>query len=524
MPQKIGKKTATPPPKLALGGRKSPPVEESSSESINKIIREHTQGPTIQTHGNVLNISHDSTKLSTLFDNIQDSRSSSPDAESTPRPLCVLKGRKSFLSLNSGIPPRTTTPTPTPQGFRPKSTVQSPDGNSKGFNIPAPRQSSPAGSILKLRLASPKLRVLPPVNPPSPRGNLQLVDDKPNPVEIRFSLGTGLRHSQASNVDLTRQNTMSSASTVTSSNSIMARSSVSHWMNWRQRSISDGPSVKARSILVDKGPSRDIKVVQQSKVYESMRHVESELPTPTNSISPRVRRRASSARPGLFSLEQGISSLKFTRPLTPRPPNMTNIEYSGSSKVDSIGKSGVFSKVLCSIQDMSPLSRNRVPTMSTSTTTKDHSLRLSSELRVAEATTTQVEPAMSRRGSLSQQPVPVEALKSKGTTKVRGALGSIRRRFGSVSERTLRITEGNAPSMMPNTVRPHFQKEWVSPPILQLQLDIHSESSREHVEGGREIWICIEVEGRISNFQSPPGRLLCDGDPRGLDVAIVLDL
>lgn len=162
-------------------------------------------------------------------------------------------------------------------------------------------------------------------------------------------------------------------------------------------------------------------MVQPSIVYESMRHVESELPTPTNSISPRVLRRASSARPGLFSLEQGISSLKFTRPLTPRPSAMTNIEGSGSTKVDTIGKSGVFSKVLCSIQDMSPLSRNRLPTMST--TTRDHSLRLSSEVRVAEATTTEVEPAMSRRGSLSQQPVSVEALKSKGTTKVRGALG-----------------------------------------------------------------------------------------------------
>jgi len=301
----------------------------------------------------------------------------------------------------------------------------------------------------------------------------------------------------------------------------MARSSVSHWMNWRQRSISDGPSVKARSILLDKGPSRAIKVVQPSIIYESMRHVESELPTPMNSISPRMLRRASSAGPGFFSLEQGISSLKFTRPLTPRPPTLTNIEGSGYVKVDSIGKSGVFSKVLCSIQDMSPLSGNRVLAMGT--TTKSSSLRQSSEGRVAEATT-QVEPAMSRRGSLSERPVPAETLKSKGTIKARGALGSIRRRFGSISGGTLKITEEDAATLMPNTVRPHLQKEWISPPILQLQLDIHSESSREHVEGGREIWICIEVEGRISNFQESPGSLLCDGDPRGLDVAIVLDL
>ena len=279
--------------------------------------------------------------------------------------------------------------------------------------------------------------------------------------------------------------------------------------------------------MLDKGPSRAIKVVQPSIIYESMRHVESEIevPTPVDSISPRMLRRASSAGPGFFSLEQGISSLKFARPLTPRPPTLTNIEGSGHGyvKVDSVGKSGVFSKVLCSIQDMSPLSGNRVLGVGT-TAMKNHSLRQSSESRMAEATT-QAEPTMSRRVSLSERPELAETstLKSKGTLKARGALGSIRRRFGSVSERTLKNTK-DAPGLIPKNFQPHLQKEWVSPPILQLQLDIHSESSREHIEGGRDIWICIEVEGGISSFQESPEKLLWDGDPRGLDVAIVLDL
>jgi len=523
MPNKVRTKTVTPPPKLALGEKKGPSVEECSSGSIEKIAREHTRGPATQTQGNVSNMSQASNRISALFDSMQDnprSRSTSPDLESTPRPLRVLKGRKSFLSLNSGVSSRTTTPTP--HGFRPKT---SPDRKPKGSNMLDPRQSPPARSFLGLRLSSPKPRVLYPANQPLPRGNLQVIEPqtaKPKPTEARFSLGPGLRLPQASNADLTRQNTMSSASTETSSNSIKARSSVSHWMNWRQRSISDspGPGVKARSMLLDEGPSRAIKVAQPSIIYESMRHVESKLPTPASSISHRMPRRASSAGPG-FLLEQGVSGLKFTGPLTPRPPTLTNIESSGYAKVGSVGKSGILSKVLCSIPDISPLSGNQ--DLAVSTTTKYHSLRQSSEGKVAEATA-HVEPTMSRRGSLSERPAPAETLKSKGTLKARSALGSIRRRFGSVSERTLKTTEEEAPTLMPNIVQPHFQKEWIPPPILQLQLDIHSESSREHIEGGREIWICIEVEGRISNFQESSRNLLCDRDPRGLDVAIVLDL
>ena len=72
--------------------------------------------------------------------------------------------------------------------------------------------------------------------------------------------------------------------------------------------------------------------------------------------------------------------------------------------------------------------------------------------------------------------------------------------------------------------QPCKKKAWAPPPILRAQLNVHSESTREHVEGGREIWVCIEVEGRVNNLRRSTEDTLCEGSHKGMDIAIILDL
>lgn len=522
MPKKIRRKTATPPPKPVIGGviggQRSPLDNKSTSGSgsIDTLITGNMQQSTIVSPDSVQGTTQSSNRISTWFDNMQNnsrSRSSSPDMESTPRPLHVLKGRKSFLSLHPAIPPRSSTPTP--QGFRRKSGSQPQTGPSKGVTTAVARQSPPSRLFLGLRLTSPKPRVLSPVNKTlASCSNMQSVGPKPvehKPTEARIPHGTALKLPQLSEIDISQQMTNSSATINASSNSFMARSTVSHWMNWRQRSISDGPSIKTRTALIDRVPSRAVQVVHPSVIYESMRHVGSELATPAQTIHPtRKLRHALSIGPSLLSLGQGVPSLMPNRPLTPRPTTLNNIEGPKSKRVEIGEKGGVLSKVLCSIQDMSPLNGNRARGTISTTRSARQPMEAGGEASFIEECL-----AIAGRDSLAEPPLPLERTKSKSSFRARGALGSIRRRFGSGSVKNSGVPEKEISNIVERSC---YKNAWNTSPVLKCQLNIHSESTREHVEGGTEFWVCIEVEGRVTNFQT------CERNLKGMDIAIVLDL
>lgn len=522
MPKKIRKRTSTPPPSQAIKSSKISStherMSESTSSSTDEIIRiENSQ--VLRTSSIPLN-SNPPNRLSAWFDNIQKrppSRSPSPDLETTPRPLRVLKSRKSLLTL--GGSPRSRTPTP--QKFRRKSMVQSPEGQTRGeSNSIGLQPSPPTKSFLGLRL-SPKPRVQSPGNLPVSTTNLPSIETQlaeSRPAEVRFSIDPTPKVQQT---ELSRQMTKSSASTATSSNSFLALSNFSQLINWKQRSLSDGPTTNIRSVLVDKGPSRAVQVIHPSIIYKSMRHVESELSSPVQSVlRSKKLRRASSAGPGYLSLavEPGVSaSSKSARPLTPRPPTLSNID-SKNTRLEMTGRTGVFSKVLCSIQDMSPQVNRRYSTVHSSLSNS----RPPSETKLDD-TPTKRGTVKSIPKSPAELPLPSGGTKGKGVLRARGALGSIRKRFGSGSVKSLKMNvEGNQ-TIVP-IAQPSRKKEWITPFILKAQLDIHSESTREHVDGGKEFWVCIEVEGKVSNFQRVHPTALCEDELGGLDIAMILDL
>lgn len=114
--------------------------------------------------------------------------------------------------------------------------------------------------------------------------------------------------------------------------------------------------------------------------------------------------------------------------------------------------------------------------------------------------------------------------KSKGGSRGRGALGSIRKRFGSGSIKKRFPEDHISESQKSTTLQASKRKAWAPPPILRAQLDIHSESTREHVEGGREILVCIDVEGKVNHLRRATEDTLCEGSHKGMDIAIILDL
>lgn len=511
MPKKIKKKTHTPPPKkLSLGLRlhRAPPLETSSSESSSQDNSKERPtrsitSPTLQPHN----------RISAWFDNMQPSvrsQASSPDLEATPRPLRVLKGRKSFLKLDIGLPSRAGPPTPQPQPFRRVSGTLISDGSTHVSD-----STPPTRSFLGLRLSSPKPHIPPPLNLLGPT-----IPESKRPVDVRFSLGNILRGPLPSEIDLSRQVTEASDGTTGSSSSLLALTNVSQWISWKQRSSSDGSNLKTHSHLIDRGPSRTVNIVHPSTVYGSMRHVEAELAPAINPTSRQIsyRRRATSAGPGYLPFDSAVSSIGIARPLTPRPTTLSNIGVSRAAQIG--GKPGVFSKVLCSVQDMSPLSGSRFAgTVSVDETPIKFSGNEANNNNTASV------PGSLRKGDSSERSKPLDISKGKGSFRARGTLGSIRRRFGSASAKTLEMAEENVQLIQQeNNTLPNGIKRWAHPPILKLQLGIRSESSREHVQGGKEIWACIEIEGRVSDPRSSSVDMCCERSRRGLDIAIILDL
>ena len=520
MPKEIREKTATPPPRLISSSCERPPIERSNDGPDSRLDMDTTQKKTdselpAQTH--VSNITQGSPvrRVSAWFDNMQlppRSRSPSPETETTPRPLRVLKARKSFLQFDSRALARAATPTP--RDRRRKPTVQPSKSlaiatNSNTFGDSAP----PKRSFLGLRLSSPTTKVISPQHI-APSSHIQTTGWGIHPPDIHLPRESDLKATLHSKPSLSRQMTGSSGSTAGPSSSFMALPSMSQLINWKQRSSSDGTKVKTRSLSIDRGPSRVVQMVHPTITYESVRHVVSESPIfgPPNRTTPARRsRRATSAGPGNLPSESSYPSLNSIRPLTPRPTTQTNIEYSKSVQ----DKPGVLSRVLCSIPDMSPLSGNRpraIPVV------RDNSQvcggRIQGDINYREV----------KRRNSTEHIGHQSNNKGKGGSRGRGALGSIRKRFGSSSIKKNLPEEHISMSQGSTAPQPCKKKAWAPPPILRAQLNVHSESTREHVEGGREIWVCIEVEGRVNNLRRSTEDTLCEGSHKGMDIAIILDL
>lgn len=497
MPKKDGKKTATPPPRLISGGCKRSPIEKGSDEpySLDTIQKKAdlelpAQTNTIQ--GSPVR------QVPPWFDNMQSlprSRSSSPEMETTPRPLRVLKARKSLLQFDFQASARAATPTPP--------TVQPPDYLAKvaGPNIFG-NSAPPKRSFLGLKRSSSTTKVIAPHVVPS--SHIQMTGWGLHSPDVHLSRGNYWKESLNSKTNLSRQITRSSGSTAESSISFMALPSMSKLINWKQRSSSDCTRMKTRSLFIKGEPARVVQMIHPTITYESVHHVES-IAGPLDNITPTKRLwHATSAGPGNLPPELIYPGQSKIRPLTPRPITQTNIELPKNFQE----KPGVLSRVLCSMPDMSPLNGNRQRAIHV--TNEDTQVRggvMQGDISYREA----------KGKSLTEHTSLQSSNKSKGGSRSRGALGSIRSRFGSgsVGKKLLKEHIGS-------TALQASKKAWAPPPILRAQLDIHSESTREHVEGGREIWVCIEVEGRVNLRGCTEDTY--EGSHKSMDIAIILDL
>ncbi|KAF8454451.1 hypothetical protein BDZ91DRAFT_786562 [Kalaharituber pfeilii] len=462
-------------------------------------------------------------RLSLWLDNIEGktlSRGCSPDPDTTPRPLRILKGRKSFQRLDLGMTYAPSTP-PTSQPHQnlltglPHKEVQE-----------KPAQFSPlTRSFFGLRLSSPKALLPHPAAASSRVSQQSIQRVEPLRATNRQLSNDNTSHLTCSELDLSRQFTEASVSTSASSNSFLALSRVSpwSWINRRQRSASDEPKLRTHSFYIDKEPVRVMSVVHPNTIYESGYRVDADFTTEstTSNASPTTEfHRAASVGPGYYPIGRRLSSVKAPGPLTTRSATTANIERRASNKTEAT-KPRMLSKVLCTVQDMSPVSGSRLAENSVS----DISKKTSTTIAITHGEFQRTRETGSRKSKVPDASGAIETIKTRGNFRGRTALGSIRKRFGSGAAKAVTTPEETPhQTAEADSTSSCEGRKWEPPPILRVHVNMHSESMREHIDGG-ELWVCIEIEGRATNLASQSSHKNWHGrEPLGLDIAIILDL